>query len=378
MKKDFLFAVATLVGTIIGAGIFGLPYVVEKIGFFPGLFYLLVLGGIILIVHLCYGEIVLRTKEDHVLPGYVKIYLGPKTEKLTFLNDIAGLSGCLLIYLILIGQFFQIIFGNFLGGNAFQWTIVFFILSSIAILKGLKIVPRLEFLISLTVLVIILVIFCLGAPLIKTENLKEFNPSYLFFPFGTFLFAFGGSSSIPLIERILEKDKKKMKKAIIWGSLFPIFVYFLFILVFIGIAGENISENAINNLKDFFGEKVLFLGALLGALTVISSYLTIALNLKKVYQWDLKLNKTLSCGLAIFVPLIFFILGFRNFVEIIGIIGAFCGGIAGILVILCFIRAKKLSQEKPAYQINLPNFISYSIIAIFFLVIIWQIIELIF
>ena len=38
MKLDFWEAVATVVGTIIGAGIFGIPYVVAKAGFLTGIY----------------------------------------------------------------------------------------------------------------------------------------------------------------------------------------------------------------------------------------------------------------------------------------------------------------------------------------------------
>ena len=40
-QKNFIQATSILVGTIVGAGIFGLPYVFAQVGFIPGIFYLL-------------------------------------------------------------------------------------------------------------------------------------------------------------------------------------------------------------------------------------------------------------------------------------------------------------------------------------------------
>lgn len=374
-NKNFYLAVAILIGTIVGAGMFGLPYAVAKIGFVPGIFYLFILGAIVLLIHLCYGEVVLRTKENHFLPGYVKIYLGKKIEKIALLVDIVGLSGAFLVYLIIIGQFFKIIFGNLLEINAFQWSVIFFIFASIAIFREFKIVPQLELWITLGFILVILVILFPATSLVKIENLKGFNFEYLFFPFGVFLFALGGSLAIPLMEEILREDKKRLKKAITLGTLIPIVIYFLFILILVGATGRDVSENAIYGLKDLLGERILFLGALLGILTVASSYLTVGLNLVKIYQWDLRLKKTLSWILACFLPFGLFLLGFRSFIEVIGITGTFSGGLAGILMILCFIRAKKLSQERPAYQINLPKIIIWLILLVFVLAIIWQLIE---
>jgi len=42
-NKRVYFAVSSLVGTIVGAGIFGIPYVLIKAGFFVGIFYLIFL-----------------------------------------------------------------------------------------------------------------------------------------------------------------------------------------------------------------------------------------------------------------------------------------------------------------------------------------------
>jgi len=45
MSKNFFYAVAILVGTIVGAGVFGIPYTIARFGFFPGIFYLFFFGN---------------------------------------------------------------------------------------------------------------------------------------------------------------------------------------------------------------------------------------------------------------------------------------------------------------------------------------------
>ena len=72
MSKNFCGATATLIGTIVGVGIFGVPYVVAKSGFLLGLLFLFGLGGVALLLHLFYGEIVLRTpggSRERIEPG---------------------------------------------------------------------------------------------------------------------------------------------------------------------------------------------------------------------------------------------------------------------------------------------------------------------
>src|SRR3989339_612129 len=85
-RGNFFYAVAILIGMIIGAGIFGIPYVVAQAGFAVGLFYLVLLGGAVMLLHLFYGEIVLRTKQEHRLIGYAAKYLGKEAKKIATLT----------------------------------------------------------------------------------------------------------------------------------------------------------------------------------------------------------------------------------------------------------------------------------------------------
>ena len=74
MSKNFIFALASLVGTIIGAGVFAIPYVMSKSGALTCFFYFLILGSVVLLLHLFLGEVVLRTKGRHRLVGYAEKY----------------------------------------------------------------------------------------------------------------------------------------------------------------------------------------------------------------------------------------------------------------------------------------------------------------
>ena len=58
LKSRLFSSIAILIGTIIGAGIFGIPYAISKVGFGIGVIYLLVLGAVILVVTLAFGEVV--------------------------------------------------------------------------------------------------------------------------------------------------------------------------------------------------------------------------------------------------------------------------------------------------------------------------------
>lgn len=375
--RSFFIATCVLIGTTIGVGIFGIPYVIAKIGFMPGLLYLIGLGLIVLTLNLCYGEIVLRTKENHQLTGYAKIYLGKWGELATIFAVCFGFYGALLAYLIIAGNFLHSILGNFFSLSSFDYSLIFSIFTTIIIFFGIKVIPKIESLIIIFLLIIISIIFIFGFPQIKIENLIPIDLRYFFLPFGVILFALGGVSAIPIMEIVLKEKKFLLKKAIIFGTLIPLIIYILFSLIGVGIIGKTISENAIIDLGNSLGKEILFLGSIFGFFTVTTSFLSIGLALKQIYHYDYKLNKPISTALVCFIPLFIFLLGLTNFIEIIGITGLLIGGLDGILIILMYWQAKKKCDDTPMYSINIPHFLAYLIIAIFSLGILYQIWSLI-
>ena len=376
MSKNFFYAVAILVGTIVGAGVFGIPYTIARFGFFPGIFYLFFLGIIILVLNLCYGEVALRTKKSHYLAGYAELYFGKKWKYPVFLSGGIGLYGALTAYLIVIGDFLNTIFSPIFSGTPFIYSMVFFFFYALAILTGLRTIGKIELLMSFILLAVIITISFSGFSQINTQNFFTFDFSQFFLPFGVILFALSGELVIPSMENLLEKEKHLLKKAIIWGTAIPIFLYFLFTLIAVGVAGQNITENAILGLGNFLGQKILLLGTIFGTLSITTSFLNIGLTLKRIYIFDFGLNKFFSWLLTLFVPFFIFLSKAGSFIQIIGITGAISIGFSGIIIMLCYLKAKKNGGEKPAYSLNVSNPLLYLIITIFGLGIIYQIISL--
>ena len=69
MYKNFILPAGLLAETIIGAGMFALPYVFQKSGIGLGLFYLFFFGLVSILIHLMYADIILRTSENHRFAG---------------------------------------------------------------------------------------------------------------------------------------------------------------------------------------------------------------------------------------------------------------------------------------------------------------------
>jgi len=374
MNKNFFYAIAVLIGTIVGAGIFGIPYVAAQSGFLIGAVFLLVLTGVSLLIHLIYGEIVCRTKEKHRLVGYAEYYLGKCGKTVTTFSVLFGFYGSLLVYIIIGGEFLSTIFSPMIGGNSFTYGLIFFAAGSLVIFMGLILIKRLELVMALFLVLVVFLIFFTGLPHFNISNLKTINLNYFFLPYGVILWSLAGGAAIPEIRELLKKDGRKYKKAIIFGTIIPALLYFLFMFIVVGVTGTATSPETIEGLIPFLGKGIIILGAIFGILASLTSFFIIGLCLKKVFWYDYKINKTLSWFLVCSVPLMGFLLGLREFIPIIGLLGVILGAVESTILILIYKKAKKLGNQKPEYSLKIPNILLYALIGIFILAFFYQII----
>jgi len=103
--KTFLLPLATLTNTIMGVGIFALPYVAARAGFAVMCAYFLALGIIVIVIHLFFSEIALQTPDHKRLPGFVEFYFGGFAKNLCFAVTIVSMICALIMFMAVGGQF---------------------------------------------------------------------------------------------------------------------------------------------------------------------------------------------------------------------------------------------------------------------------------
>jgi len=376
MPKIF-YSASVLIGTIIGAGMFGIPYAINKLGFWPGLILLIILGLCFMLLMLLYGEIVLRTKRKHRLIGYARIYLGKKGKIIATISTVIGLYAALLSYLIIGGRFAHLLLYPFFGGTIITYTLFFFAIGALIVFYGIKMVARGELIMTLFLLIIISALFIKAMPFIQTANLSGMNLTKAFIPYGVILFALSGLAAIPEIPELL-KNKKDLKKIIIISSLITILIYSLFALLTIGVCGSATSPDAFSGLHHIIPDHILQTGTLFGLLAVFTSLLVISLNLLNNFHYDYKMPHTIAFVLVFGIPLVVFLLGLRNFIAIIGTAGALLTGLNAIIIVLAHQKAKTKGKRKPEYSLKPPKLILWILSLIFIIGIgykIWQLIS---
>lgn len=375
MNKNFIFAVATLVGAIVGLGMFGIPYTASKAGFFVGLGYLIALGGIMVLVHLVIGEIVERTREKHRLTGYIEKYLGIRAKQIVGVIIIFAIYAALLAYLIVAGKFLELIFGNF--SDSFALGLAFWAVMSALVLRGIKTIGAMELFMTALLVLFTGMLFFSGAKSINASNFSGLNLGSFFLPYGVIIFALDGSFAIPEIRELLGISSKIYKRAIILGTLIPIFVYFIFMILIVGVSGPGTSEESLSGLSGSLGAGIVTIGAIFGLLAIATSYLVLGSNLKHTFQYDWKIKGWLAGLLVVSVPALIFIFGLQKFIEVISFSGAVFGAIIFIFTLLVYLKAKRHGDKQPGYVLNLPRVLVYGLIALFALGGIYEIIYLI-
>ncbi len=364
-KKRLFTAASTLVGCVIGAGILGIPYVVAKAGFLTGLLNIVCLGVVFLFIYLYLGEVVLRTRGKHQLTGYAEKYTGKLGKYFMFISMIIGIYGAMIAYTLGAGEALS----SIIGGDPVLSSLLFFAFLSWLIYLGLGAIEKSEALSIPVILFIVILIFLLALPRINQANLTEFNFSKILLPYGVVLFAYLGTAAVPEMKEELGRHKKDMKKALLIGGLIPMGVYVLFATAVVGVMGPLTQEVGALGLAAILGEKMVFIGAFFALFTMATSFLALGLALKELFWYDYNLRKNTSWLLTCFVPFILFLLiklsNSASFTKVLGITGVLAGAIAGVLVMLMALNAKKKGERKPEYSVYINKYIALALAALF-------------
>ncbi|OGK38831.1 hypothetical protein A3F34_00560 [Candidatus Roizmanbacteria bacterium RIFCSPHIGHO2_12_FULL_44_10] len=361
MNITILQAGATLIGTIIGAGILGIPYAVSKVGFLPGIVMLIILSLAMIILQLMFAEITLRTKHKHQIPGYGGFYLGYHVKRLSLMIGLLAGYGTLLAYMIGEGTVLSSLF----GGSSLHWGLAFFVVGSVIVYKGLDIVKRFELGLEVFVLLIVTSIGVLAWPHIKSDNVYYWNLSQMAVPYGVLLFALSGTIVIPQIRQELIGQEKKLPVVIIGANLIVFLVYALFLFFVVGVTGKETTELATVGLGIVVGRNVFVLGNILAFFTMSTSFLAIGIAMRSLFQFDYGFSREKALLATILVPLALFVLGARDFISVLGLVGGVLLSIQSAIVIFAFWKSLINGNRKPEFKLGVLSYTGFVLLIIF-------------
>lgn len=357
MVWSALRATAFFVGTVVGGGVFALPAVSARAGFPIAFAWLVVVGATILLLHLMYGEIILRTPQRHRLPGYARWYLGTWGWRWGMTSALVSALGGLLIYLILLGQFASHLLISFPISQALP-PLLLWVPLVVAVAAGLRAVAKAELFLSAALIALMVGISLFGLFRLRPEHLGALGSLRdVALPYGVLMFALSGTIAVPEIREFFSQNTPWFQRSIIAGTVLPAALYGLFIISIVGAFGGEVSEDLFATVKPF-GAAVQYGLALFGVLAVASSFLAVATYLVDTLRYDLRLRRSLALSFLA-VPLILYVLGARDFMVLVAFVGILLGFLDGSLILLLWTRAKRYGSVKPWYAVPLPAKTAY-------------------
>lgn len=364
-NKAYWRAVAVMVGYIVGAGMFGLPFISARAGILIFLAYIVFLGFLQYFIQLFFGSIICTTKEYHQLPGYAGIYLGRLAKSVVFFAVMVADYTALLAYIILSGIFLNDLLFPFFGLSPFTYAILAFTLEALIVYFGIKIISRFEFYLSGLLFVVILMLAFKGSDYVLAVNyLPLYDWSHALLPYGAALFALEGTGILPSIARLMKCDAKRMKSVIRFGQFFSALITIIFVMTVLGISGSATAEDALTGIRPIIGNGVMVLALVFGTISIVTSTLGVLEATKDAIWRDFGLNPKFSWFLAAFIPLGLYVFGIRDLIDVISFGGAIAGGFCAIMLLLVFLKMKKSLNKLAFFKKIPPNWAVYLIIII--------------
>lgn len=332
-----IFPASILSGTIIGAGMFALPFIFQTAGWLLGFFYLAALTSVLALVHLMYADIIVRTDCEPKFAGYVKEYVGRWAFFPAVAVTVAGMLLVLTIYLVLSVSFVKLMAVKVDESTA---ALVLWLFGSLAVFLETKKLAFSEFFITLAMTFIILVVAITGFKNILSGGGFSFNFinfSEIFLPFGPILFALAGRTAIPSVVDYFQKTKISpdlLKSSIVTGTALPAAAYLLFVVGIVGLSAV-VSEDAVSGLIMVNDRLRGWLG-LLGFMAIFSTYFIIGVSVKNILKYDLRLPGFAANLAVIFTPLVLYLAGFKNFLLMVSLAGGVFIAMEAVFIVLAW------------------------------------------
>jgi len=360
-------------GTIIGVGLFTIPYIAAISGILPLIFYMAVLAAVQNYLHLLYAEIVLSTQGSHRLPGYVEKYNGRFGKFITLIITIFSDYGAMLAYVIVGGLFLHQLLSPIFGGGILIYASILFLFEAIIVFFGIRLIAGAEFIMTAFLILIIGLISWNGLAFIKLDNYTLVNWQNIFLPYGPIFFAIGGMAAIPEVCKLLAREKNKIKSAIAWGTYLSAALMLIFILVIVGVTGANTTPDTLAGLSQVFGGGIIKIALVFGLLAIFTSMISIAQASREVFWWDFKLNKNLAWALACFTPFFIYLIGIRDITKVVSLTGAISGGILGVAAIYLIFKVKQKCERDSAIKNKIDKITGFGLSLLFVLGLIYEI-----
>ncbi|WP_430515258.1 aromatic amino acid transport family protein [Pyrococcus woesei] len=311
-KKE---ALAILIGTQIGAGVLGLPYAASKVGL------ILAIGVLLGVTLLMMGTALIVLQFSAKMKGaqmstMSQVILGRTGGILMYISISLMSFGALLAYISGMGS----VISSLLKINETLGALLFWVLASIIVYKGIEASGKTELILSYIMLALFILVTIMLLPYVKLENGLYFESSGILSILGVSIFALGSHTIIPDIYKSLG-SYKETKRVVILGFVIPATIYATFMSTFLLTFGKDTPQIATQGLEELYGKIGWIVGNLIPLLAITTSYIGISLAQQSNTIEFLKLKKPLAWSLTVIPPALVYFAGVKNFADVLAFAG---------------------------------------------------------
>lgn len=351
-------------GTSIGVGMLALPIATGEAGFLPALLVYLVCWFFML----CTGLLILESST----------WMPNDSNLITMSRKLLGQGGqafCWVVYLFLL---FCLMVAHIAGGGnaVFQifgnklsyWTstLVYVCLFSPVVYLGTKWVDRLNLALMSGVTLTYLLFISSSIPHIEVSLLKQMDWSKMWWGLPVVFTAFGYQILIPTLMTYMDRDVKKVRLAIIIGTIIPLVIYVIWEFMILGIipiegphgiiAAKVKGQNAVYPLQYYIQKPwLLNIGQFFALLAMTTSYVGISIAFLDFLADGLKvkkkgLRKLGLCALVFLIPTLITLLNPDIFISALTYAGGF-----GVALLLGFMPIAMVWSGRYFHKYGLKN-----------------------
>lgn len=361
-----------IAGSCVGGGILALPIVTGLCGFYPsllifvGMWAFMTLNGLLLVeVNGWFGakKVNLITMIGHSIGSFGRA--------LGWLIYLFLFYSLLVAYNVGSGGLVSSFFARFFSLSVESWvgSLFFVLLLGGVLYFGLRTVDLWNRVLMVGKICAYLGLVIVGASHVSSSLLSRADLHYLFYSLPVMVIAFGFHNMIPTITNYMKGDLKRVKKAIVMGSLFALAVYLIWDLIVLGILPKEGEYGILSSLRSGREAAQAIAGILgsswvsgfaqvFGFFALVASLLMQSLALIHFWvdglQMKTKKPEPLSiCLLTLLPPFLFSALNPQIFFKAIDFAGGICAILLfGIIPVVMVWMGRYRKQTASTYQVK--------------------------
>jgi len=329
---------AILIGTQVGAGVLGLPYAASQVGLIPA--FGIIVG--VMLLMLFTALIVLKLSAEMrgaQMSTIAQKTLGKIGGWVMYLSIVLMSFGALLAYVAGMGSVFASLFGisDTIGA------LIFWVLASTVIYLGLEASGKTELIMSYVMLILFIGIAGMLLPHAKLENGLYVEIGGFLSMTGVAIFSLGCHTVIPDVYKGIG-DYDKAKKVVIGAFLIPTIIYTIFMIVFLLVFGRGTPQIATQGLETIYGGIGNIVGNAIPLIAITTSFIGVGLAQQSNSREFLRLKKPLAWVLTAVPPIMIYLLGVKNFADVLAFAGDTGDLLAFIILPILIMFKRKISK----------------------------------